>query len=234
VAFALLVALVAVGGIADALDGGSKPSSSGANTSQPETNGTTMPEASGFSGEGCTSGPADANVRVTIYGGESCAEWDRTQSSSGTFWREAPFPTSKDEQLVCSMKGSGGHTLIEVRDTGEHFYGNQICASLTSEGWRNAEGPGAQVEHSRQAHEAEEKAGAEQQAQSEHETEARKRAAEQAKEEAQRRREEAQQHREQQAQEAQSKRELEKSEREVREQDRKNEEETKRIEAESH
>ncbi len=161
---ALLVVLVAVGGIADALNGGSKPSSSATNLPEPtttETNGT--PEASGFSGEGCTSGPAESSVRVTIYGGETCAEWDKTQSSSGTFWREtSPLPYSENAELVCSMEGPGGQTLIEVRDTGEHSYGNRICALLTSEGWRKTDGPGEKLEQSRKAHEANVSAEAEQ------------------------------------------------------------------------
>ena len=162
----LLVVLVAAGGIADALKGGSRGASGSASvlTVPTETNSNTSPEASGFSGEGCTSGPAEANVRVTIYGGETCAEWDRTASTSGTFWREVSFPPlSAGEELVCSMEGPGGHTLIEVRDTGEHLDGNKICAALTAENWHNAEGPGAKLEQSRKAHEAEEKAKAEQQ-----------------------------------------------------------------------
>jgi hypothetical protein len=159
---ALLVLLTAAGGIADALNGGSNAPTTVVGTNEPspsESNGT--PGAGGFSGEGCTSGPAEANVRVTLYGGETCATWDRTQSSSGTFWRETSFPTSNDLELVCSMEGSGGHTLIEVRDSGEHFYGNRICALLTSEGWHEAEGPGEKLELSRKAHEAKAKANAE-------------------------------------------------------------------------
>ncbi len=162
----LLVVLIVAGGIADALNGGSRAPVTVVGTnapSTPETNGTTTPETNGFSGDGCTSGPADANVRVTIYGGETCAQWDRTQSASGTFWRETSFPTSNDEQLVCSMEGPGGRTLIEVRDTGEHFYGNKICALLTAENWHNAEGPGAKLERTRKAHEAQEQYEHEQQ-----------------------------------------------------------------------
>jgi hypothetical protein len=161
----LLVVLVVAGGIADALNGGTKAPTAAVGTKEsntPGTNGT--PEANGFSGEGCTSGPANANVRITIYGGETCAEWDRTQSASGTFWREVSFPpASVGEELVCSMEGPGDHTLIEVRDIGEHFYGNRICALLTSENWHNAEGPGEKLEQSRKAHEAQEHAEHEQQ-----------------------------------------------------------------------
>ena len=209
-------------------------SSAAASTSVPETSPTsTTPEANGFSGEGCTSGPADADVRVTIYGEETCALWDRTQSSSGTFWHEAQFPRSNEEKLVCSMEGPGAHTLIEVRDTGAHFYGNRICASLTAENWHDAEGPGAKVEQSRKAQEAEEKAKAEEQAQSEHESEERRRAAEQKREEARHKLENEQSEAEYKKNEAESKKQQEQSERENRAQERKNEEETKRNEREA-
>lgn len=200
--------------------------SSVANTSAPATNGTGTPEGSGFSGEGCTSGPADANVRVTIYGGEMCAEWDKTQSSSGTFWREAQFPTSDKEQLVCSMSGPGGRTLIEVRDTGEHFYGNRICASLTAEGWHESEGPGEKVEQSRKAHEAEEKTKNEQQEATEREREERKRAAEN-------KRSEEQSKRETERGEQEAKKSNEEAERTNREDLRKSEEETRKAEREA-
>lgn len=206
--------------------GASSVGSSTASTSAPETNGASTPEAIGFSGEGCTSGPADANVRVTIYGGETCAGWDKTQSSSGTFWREVQFPTSDEEQFVCSMSGPGGRTLLEVRDTGEHFYGNRICASLTAEGWHETEGPGEKVERSRKAHEAEEKANAEQQAAAEHAQEERKREAEQKKQEAQQKIENAKQ-------EAESKKQLEEDERRNREDTHRAEEEAHRAEREA-
>jgi hypothetical protein len=34
-------------------------------------------------------------------------------------------------------------SLIEVRDMGEHDYGNRICAGLTAKGSQETEGPGA-------------------------------------------------------------------------------------------
>jgi flagellar biosynthesis GTPase FlhF len=211
--------------------GASSVGSSATNTIAPATNGTSTgtPEGSGFSGEGCTSGPADANVRITIYGGETCAEWNRTQSSSGTFWREAQFPTSDEEQLVCSMSGPGGRTLIEVRDTGEHSYGNRICASITAEGWRETQGPGEMVEQSRKAHEAEEKAKAEQQEATERERDERRRAAEN-------KRREEQSKRETERGEQEAKKSNEEAEKTNREDLRKSEEETKKAqrEAESH
>ena len=143
-------------------------SSAGAGT---EASGTPTTQGSAFSGEGCTSGPAEANVRVTIYGGESCAQWDRTASSQGTYWREVPFPASNELQIVCSMEGPGSNTLIEVRDTGEHSDADAICAGLTSEGWHDAEGPGVENEQSRREQEANEKANAERAAQEAHEAE---------------------------------------------------------------
>ncbi len=181
---------------------------------------------SSFSGEGCTSGPADAEVRVTIYGGESCVEWDRTQSASGTFWREVSFPTSNEEQLVCSMSGPHGHTLIEVRDTGEHLYGNRICASLTAEGWHETEGPGVKLEQSRKAHEAEQKAEAEQREAKEREAEEHKRAEEN-------KRSEEQDKRETEHGEAEAKKSDEEAENTNREDLRKSEEEVRRGQAEA-
>ncbi|HWX97102.1 MAG TPA: hypothetical protein VNZ01_09650 [Solirubrobacteraceae bacterium] len=220
--------LLSAGALVLSSCGSGGPSSVGnaASTTAPETNSTNTPDAGGFSGEGCTSGPADANVRVTIFGGESCAQWDKTQSVSGTFWREASFPTSNDEQLVCSMEGPGGRTLIEVRDTGEHFYGNRVCASLTSEGWHDAEGPGAKIEQSRKGSEAQAKAKSEQREEQEraraNKREAEERAQEEHKREAENKKQEAEQHAE-----------LEKQERENQAQDRRSEEETKKLKRES-
>jgi hypothetical protein len=161
----------------------------------------------------------------------SCAEWDKTQSASGTFWREAPFPTSNDEQLVCSMKGPGGRTLIEVRDTGEHFAGNRVCASLTSEAWHDAEGPGAKIEQSRKGREAEQAAKVQQRQEQERAKTNKQEAEERSQEERKREAENKKQEREYKKQEAEQHSEVERQERENKAQERKNEEETNKLNA---
>jgi phage-related minor tail protein len=155
--------------------------------------------------EGCTSGVAGADVRVTIYGnGEAaCSEWNEgAAKSSDEYWKTEPQGEELHGELVCSMS-KGGSLLIEVRDTGEHLRGNQICASLTAKGWHEAEGPGAKIEReqAQQKSERERAAAAEQNAQNGRE--AQKRQREQAqleKEEAAKRKQEAQEHQKEQAQ----------------------------------
>jgi len=192
--------------------------------------------------EGCTSEVAGADVRVTIYGnGEAaCSEWNQgAAKSSGEYWKTEPPGEELYGELVCSMS-KGGALLIEVRDTGEHLRGNQICARLTAKGWHEAEGPGAKVEReqAQQKSERERAAAAEQTAQNERE--AQKHQKEQAqleKEEAAKRRQEAQEHQKENhehEQEAQKQhQELEKQEQEVAREDRHNEEETQRAEREA-
>lgn len=155
----------------DSAVAGSSPSNSAALTGN-----------SSVSTEGCTSSVANADVRVTIYGnGEAaCSEWnEESAKSSGEYWKTDPRGEELYGELVCSMS-KGGSLLIEVRDTGEHLRGNQICASFTAKGWYEAEGPGAKVEReqAQQKSERERATAAEQTAQNERE--AHKRQAEQA------------------------------------------------------
>ncbi len=196
--------------------------------------------------EGCTSGPAGSNVRVTIYGnGEAaCSEFNQgAAKSTGDFWKTKPQGEELQGELVCSMS-KGGSLVIEVRDTGEHLYGNKICASLTAKGWHEAEGPGAQVERkqAKQKSEREQTAAAEQNARTEREDQKRQKEeaqqrAETKKQEAKQHQEqqeqEAGQHREQQRQEAESRKQLKQDEEENARDDKRNEEETKRAEQEA-
>jgi hypothetical protein len=64
VVLVLLLALVAVGGIAEALSGGSTTSTPVAGATEPET---TNPEPTP-GGAACTTGPANHNMRATFYG----------------------------------------------------------------------------------------------------------------------------------------------------------------------
>ena len=142
--------------------------------------------------EGCTTGPAEAEIRVTIYGGgeAACTAFDRDAArASEQYWHvmpEAPEETGRD--LVCSMAKGGLH--LEVRDTGGHFYGNKLCARLVARGWQEEEGPGVTVERERKTQEAEAQAAAERR-------EAIERAEQQRKQEAEEHKREAQEHVEQ-------------------------------------
>jgi hypothetical protein len=186
------VAIVLAGGF---LNGGS---------SSPSSDSTTGSNASN-PGEGCTTGPVSADVRVTIYGnGEAaCSKYNQTAAkSSGEYWKTEPQGEELHGELVCSMAKAGALTY-EVRDTGGHFYGNKICASLTAQGWHEAEGPGAKIEReqAKQKSEREQTAAAEQSAQNERE--AQKHHKEQAqleKEEAAKRKQEGQERQKEQAQ----------------------------------
>jgi hypothetical protein len=119
--------------------------------------------ASSSAEDGCTTGPADAAVRVSIYGGgeAACSAFDRSAAkTSEEFWHVMPDATQEaGRALVCSM--AKGSLDLEVRDVGEHFYGNKLCAQLTAQGWQEQEGPGASSERERETHEAEAKAAAE-------------------------------------------------------------------------
>jgi hypothetical protein len=179
-------------------------------------------------GAACTTGPANHNMRATFYGvgPQACTQLNQeVAKESGEFWRVVP-PGSyvEDSDLVCSMAKGG--ELIEIRDTGEHDYGNRFCASLTAKGWVEKEGPGVKIERERKQREAQEKSEREQRETEEHERQ-------QLKEEAERKKEEATQKAENELQERESKKQLEQTERENREQDRKNEEETRRSEREA-
>jgi hypothetical protein len=181
------------------------PLKSGSSSSGGNATTASSTTASSTSTEGCTSGPVGSNVRVTIYGnGEAaCSEWNKgAAKSTGDFWKTKPQGEELQGELVCSMS-KGGSLVIEVRDTGEHLYGNRICASLTAKGWHEAEGPGAQVEReqAKQKSERGQTAAAEQSAQNERE--AQKHHKEQAqleKEEAAKRKQEAQEHQKERAQ----------------------------------
>jgi hypothetical protein len=117
----------------------------------------TLPRASH---EGCTSGPADAEVRVTIYGGgeASCAAFNMGAGrASESVWQLMPVAARETgRQLVCSMGKDG--LILEVRDTNSHFYGNKICARLTAQGWQKQQGPGSTIERERDAQRAKETA----------------------------------------------------------------------------
>ena len=108
--------------------------------------------------EGCTSADAEANVRVTVYsnaGRSECEALDRGFGQGGSFWRVQPAATLEGE-LVCSLESGKEHVLIEVRDTGGHYYGNKICAYLTGRDYVEREGPGGEAERRQREHEAEE------------------------------------------------------------------------------
>jgi hypothetical protein len=217
VLFAALLTTVLVGAVAAGLRGSSSSTSPPPSPPSAALGDSTEPSSEGS----CTTGPAEADVRVTVWGGgeDACARMNReAAASSESFWRTLPAGHEIKGELVCSMTNGG--PLIEVRDTGSHYYGNRICARLTAKGWHEHEGPGEKVERARETHEAEEKAAAEQRAAAEHAEAERKREAEQKKEEAQReaghKREEAQQKAEQAAQERRSQEETRRSEEETR------------------
>lgn len=143
--------------------------------------------SSSSSQEGCTTGPAEAEVRITIYGGgeAACAGFDRSAAkSSEQFWRPMPAATEEPgRELICSM--AKGDLTLEVRDTGSHFYGNKICARMTAQGWREQEGPGQAVEHERETRETEARAATEQREEAERVQRQRAQALEEHKREAQ-------------------------------------------------
>jgi hypothetical protein len=155
--------------------------------------------------ESCTSADVEANVRLTVYssaGRSTCEGIDRALGRQGSYWRVQPSGAELEGELVCSLAKE--HTLVEVRDTGGHFYGNHFCAFFTGKGWTEQEGPGSQIERERTKHESEAKEARERR---EHEEEAqrqrtaaieqrkqeRQEKVEQDKEAGERKREEAQQ-----------------------------------------
>jgi hypothetical protein len=223
---AVLLTLVAVGGIAAALTGGSSRSSSAAT---PEST-ATGPEASPQEAS-CTTGPADHDMRATFYGvgSDACTHLNQeVAKTSGEFWRIVPTGNYVEgSNLVCSMARES--TLIEIRDTGGHAYGNEFCAGLTAKGWVEREGPGEKAERERKLREQTEKGEQQQREGEEHEREERKREAEHKKEE-------AKQKAENEKQEAGNKKQNEEDERRNREETRRSEEEAHRAqqEAEGH
>jgi hypothetical protein len=115
-------------------------------------------ETSYTAGESCTSADVEANVRLTVYssaGRSACEVIDRTLGRQGSYWRVQPSGAELEGELVCSLAKE--HTLVEVRDTGGHFYGNRFCAFFTGKGWTEQEGPGGQIERERAKHESEAK-----------------------------------------------------------------------------
>lgn len=176
--FGLLVAGAIAAAGAVAFGGSSQSSLSGSPT---------------VSQEGCTTGPAEAEVRVTIYGGgeAACAGFDRAAArASEEFWRVMPAATEETgRELVCSM--AKGNLTLEVRDTGAHFYGNKICARMTAQGWHEQEGPGQATERERETHETEAKAAIEQREEAERAEQQRTQAVEEHKHEAQQHAEQA-------------------------------------------
>jgi len=153
----------------------------------------------------CTSADVEANVRLTVYsssGRSACEAVDRGLGRQGSYWRVQPLGAELEGELVCSLARE--HTLVEVRDTGGHFYGNHFCAFFTGKGWTEQEGPGSQVEREKARQESEAKVareGREHEEETERQrTEAieqrkqeRQEKAEQAKEAGERKKEEAQQ-----------------------------------------
>jgi hypothetical protein len=208
--------------------------------------------------ESCTSADVEANVRLTVYsnGGRSACEGvDRALGRQGSYWRVQPSGAELEGELVCSLAKE--HALVEVRDTGGHFYGNHFCAFFTGKGWTEQEGPGSQIERERAKHESEVKEARERR---EHEEEAERQrteaieqrkqerqqkaeqakeagerkkeegqqAAQEAKEQEERKAEEAKEQAEQHAQQAQEHEEQQKQEAESRKQLQKDEEENAR------
>jgi hypothetical protein len=117
--------------------------------------------------ESCTSADVEANVRLTVYsqeGREACEAIDRAFGKAGSFWRVQEAAALEGE-LVCSLAKGG--TLIEVRDTGGHFYGNKFCASLTGRDWSEQEGPGRQIEREKAQRESEARVAQERRSQGE-------------------------------------------------------------------
>jgi hypothetical protein len=197
----IVIALLATG-CASKTHTASPASAASTLPTETETSGSTEANPS-TPADGCTTGPAGANVRVTIYGGgeASCARFNReAAAASEQFWRTQPAGRELSGELVCSMS-KGDSDLVEVRDTGEHFYGNKICARLTAQGWVETEGPGEMAEREQRAREAKQKTEREQTEAVEREhreaREARERAQEakrQEAEEAAQKRQEAQEH----------------------------------------
>jgi hypothetical protein len=105
----------------------------------------------------CTTGPAEAELRLTVYSGVGeavCSQFNQEAAkNSGTFWKTKAPGEELSGELVCSM--SKGGPLIEVRDTGEHLLGNRMCAGLTAKGWHEEEGPGAVIEREQTERKAE-------------------------------------------------------------------------------
>ncbi len=222
VVLASLLALVAAAGIADAVRGGSSPQPAGP-TLEPAS-----PDQPASQEAVCTTGPASHNMRATFYGTspDACTLLNQEVAErSGEFWRVAPTGSYVEgSDLVCSM--AKGSELIEVRDTGEHDYGNRFCASMTAKGWTEQEGPGERAEKARKAQEGQEKTEGEQR-------EAEQHARQQRSEDTEHKKEEAVQKAENEHQEAENKKQLEEDERRNHEDTRKAEEEAHRAEQEA-
>ncbi len=167
--------------------------------------------------ESCTSADVEASVRLTVYSGAgrtACEGVDRVFGRSGSYWRVQPAGAELEGELVCSL--AKNHELVEVRDTGGHYYGNRFCAALTGKGWTEQEGPGSQLEREKAQRESEAKAAAAAKAHEEEVTRDHEEALEQKKREgveaherateaAKEKKEEAQQKSQQAAEEAQQK-----------------------------
>lgn len=130
----------------------------------------------------CTTGPAEAELRVTVYsaaGEATCSQFNQEAAkNTGTFWKTRPPGEELSGELVCSMsKGP----LIEVRDTGEHLLGNRMCAGLTAKGWHEEAGPGAVIEREQAERKAESERTRTAEREAEEEREARQRQSEQEK-----------------------------------------------------
>jgi flagellar biosynthesis GTPase FlhF len=114
-----------------------------------------MQGAAYSSDESCTSADVEANVRLTVYSGAgrtACEGIDRVFGQRGAYWRVQPVDAALEGELVCSL--AKNRELVEVRDTGGHYYGNRFCAALTGKGWTEQEGPGSEVEREMAQHES--------------------------------------------------------------------------------
>jgi flagellar biosynthesis GTPase FlhF len=229
VVFALVLAAMSV-------NGGSRVSSNSAATPlEPES-----------VSESCTTGPASFNLRVTMYGGPqaaACMKLNQEEAKKdGEFWKTKPSGEGLSGELVCSM--SKENFIIEVRDTGQHLLGNQVCARLTARGWEEKEGPGGKLERKEAERESQQNAELEHTQSVESEARQVQEAKERHTEQARRKKEEAAaRHKEgiERAKEAaehakedqEHKREEEKQNQEIARENRRNEEETHRAEREA-
>jgi len=186
-----LIAAVAIVGLAAGVAAIVGPGSGSAKTSY-------------TAGESCTSADVEANVRLTVYGSagrSACEGIDRALGRQGSYWRVQPSAAELEGELVCSLAKE--HTLVEVRDTGGHIYGNRFCAFFTGKGWTEQEGPGSQVERERAKRESEAKEARERREREEEAERQRTEAIEQRKQEGQEKAEQAKEAGERKREEAQ-------------------------------
>lgn len=84
-----------------------------------------------------------SNVRIRARAADItgvCAGLAQSLSASGEYWttRGRALDTSLGNSelvLVCRAADPTGVLLLDVLDTGGHFYGNSICSNLVTKGW---------------------------------------------------------------------------------------------------